>query len=77
MGVLHLPLFQRFVQFRLGKGRIGPEHHLLALRLKLVDLGQQQFFPALGAVDVAGPQLGREAVAFSIEQQQRMITGSL
>jgi len=48
--VLHVPLFECFVQLRLGKGRIGPEDYLLALRLLPLDLGQQQSFPAVGAV---------------------------
>jgi len=40
-----------------------------------LDLRQQQFFPAVGTVDVAGTQLGGEAVAFAIEQQQGMVAG--
>jgi hypothetical protein len=43
------------VEFRLGEGGIASEGHLFALRLLPVDLGQQQFLPALGAMDVAGP----------------------
>ena len=74
-GVLHLAFFQRRVEFRLGKGGGGAEDYLLALLLLPLNLGQQQFFPALGAVDVAGPQLGGEAVAFPIEQQQGMVAG--
>ena len=50
---------------------------LLAQRLLAFNLGQQQFFPAVSAVDVAGPQFGRDAVAFTVEQQQRMITSGL
>jgi len=57
--VLHVPLFEGLVELRLGKGRVGAEHRLLAQLLLPLDLGQQQFFPASGAVDVAGPQLGR------------------
>jgi hypothetical protein len=34
----------------------------LALPLLALNLGQQQFFPARGAVDVAGPRLGGEAL---------------
>jgi hypothetical protein len=35
-----------------------------------LDLGQQQFLPALGAVDVASAQFRRQAVACAVEQQQ-------
>jgi len=55
--VLHVAFFQRRVHLRLGKGRIGPKNYLLAQRLLALNLGQQQFFPAVGAMDVAGPQL--------------------
>jgi hypothetical protein len=41
------------------------------------NLGQQQFLPAFGAVDIAWPELGGQAVALAVEQQQRMITGGL
>jgi hypothetical protein len=37
------------------------------------NLWQQQFFPAVSAVGIAGPQFGGEAVAFTIEQQQRYV----
>ena len=53
--ILHLPFFQRLVQLRLGKGRIGAEDYLLAQPLLAFNLGQQQFLPALGTVDVARP----------------------
>jgi len=51
--VLHVPLFQRLVQLRLGKGRIGAEDYLLAQPLLPFNLRQPQFLPALGTVDVA------------------------
>ena len=70
-------LFQCFVKLRPGEGRIGAEDYFLALLLLALDFGQQQFRPALGAGNVAGPQFGGEAAAFTIEQQQRMITGGL
>ena len=76
-GVLHVPLFERLVDLRLGKGGVAPEGHLFALRLLPLDLGQQQFLPVVGAVDIAGPQFGGQTVAFAAEQQQRMIAGGL
>jgi len=42
--------------------------------LLALDLRDQQFLPAFGAVDVARPQLDRQAVALPIEQQQGVIT---
>jgi len=38
-----------------------------------INLRQQQFLPALGAVDVAPPQLGRQAIPLPGEHGQRMI----
>ena len=55
--ILHVPFFERFVQLRLGKGRVGPEDYLLAQRLLAFNLGQQQFLPAVRAMDVAGRSL--------------------
>ena len=52
--VLHAPRHQRFVDLRLREGRVGPEHDLLAQLLLPLDLGQQQFFPVVGAVSVTG-----------------------
>jgi len=57
------------------RGNSSPKwnfYHLLAQFLLPLDLRQQQFFPVVGTVDVAGPQLGRQAVAFPIEQQERI-----
>jgi hypothetical protein len=51
--VLHVAFFQRLIELRLGKGRVAAEGHFFALRLLPLDLGQQQFFSAVGAVDVA------------------------
>src|SRR5262249_24989449 len=75
--VLCLSLLDRLVDLRLGEGGVTAEGHLLALRLLPVDLGPQQFLPALCAVDVAWAQLRRQAVAVTIEQEQWMIAGGL
>src|SRR5271166_3816068 len=37
--VLHLALFQRLVELRLGEGRVGTKHHHLAALLLALDLG--------------------------------------
>jgi len=63
------------VERQCAQGRIGPERGLLAQPVVALDLRQQHFSPALGAVHVARPQLGCQAVAFCIEQQQGVITG--
>jgi hypothetical protein len=71
-GVLHIPLFQRLVDLRLGEGGVGTKHHIPALLLLPLDLRQQQFLETLGAVQVAGPELRRQTVTFAIEYQQQV-----
>ena len=61
---------------RAGLGRNGDiaaaDRHCRRGHPAPLELPQQQFLPALGAVDVAGAQLGGEAVTLAIEQQQRI-----
>jgi len=64
-GVLHPPFFQRRVEFRLGKSGVGAEDDLLALLLLPLNLGQQQFFPALGTLLAEG-EIGAAKVSLSI-----------
>src|ERR1035441_3707509 len=73
--VLHASRLQRLVDLRLGEDRVGAKHDFLAQLLLPLDLGQEQFFPVVGTVDVAGPQFCRQAVALAVEQQQRVIAG--
>src|SRR5262249_23965035 len=73
----YFALFECFVKLGFGEGRVGPEGHFLAQPLLALNLGQQQFLPALCAVYVARPQLGGEALALAVEQQERMITNRL
>ena len=75
--VLHLPRFVRLIDLRPRESRIAAEGHFFALRLLLLDLGQQQFLPTVGTVDVARAQFRRQAVTLVIEQKQRMIAGGL
>src|SRR5208283_5776414 len=49
--VLHVPFFEGLVELRLGKGGIAAEDYLLVQRLLALNLGQQQFLPAVCAVD--------------------------
>ena len=76
-GILHVPLLQRLVDLRLGKGCVGPKHYFLAQLLLPLNLGQQKFCPTLGTVHVSGPQLCSQTVAFAAEQQQWVIAGGL
>ena len=55
----------------------GAEHGFLAQLLLPLHLGEQEFFPIVGTVDVAGPELRRQTVTLTVEQQQRVITGGL
>jgi len=52
---------------RVNSPAMGAEDHLLALLLPargaLWGLGQRQFFPAVGAVHIASPELHRQTVA--------------
>jgi hypothetical protein len=42
--------------------------YLLAQLLLPLDLRQQQFFPVVRAMHVAGPQLGSQTIALTVEQ---------
>ena len=53
--ILRIAFFQGLVELRLGEGGIASEGTLFALRQLPVNLGQQQFLPAIGAVNFAGP----------------------
>lgn len=46
---------------------LGAKHQFLAKLLLPLNLGQQKFFLALGAVNIAGPQLSRQTVAVPAE----------
>jgi len=61
----------------LAKAAFRSEHHFLAEPLLPFDLRQQHLFPPVGAVHVAGPQLGCQTVTLAVEQQQRVIAGGL
>ncbi len=76
-GVLHAPTFQRLVNLRLGKGCIGTKRNFPPEFLLPLNLRQQKFFLAIGTMNFAGAQLGRQIVAVSVEEQQRMVAGRL
>ena len=68
-GVLYSAFLRSLINFRLGKGRIAPEGDLLARSLLALDLRQQELIPVLGAVHVAGTQLGSKAITMTVEQK--------
>jgi hypothetical protein len=74
-GVLHVAFFERLVQFRLGECRVGPEDYTHVQPLLALNLGQQPLRPAFRAVHIARLWLSRQTIDFTIEQQQRMVTG--
>jgi hypothetical protein len=57
-GVFYTSLLQRLLALPFGKGGVGTKDYLLTQLLLPFDFRQQQFFPVLGAVDVAGRQPG-------------------
>ena len=65
--LLHAPLFQSFLNLRLGQGRIRPKRNFLAHLLLSLDLGQQHLFPAVGTMDVPRTELGRQSIPFAVE----------
>ena len=73
--IFHATLFQRLVHLRPGEGRVTPEGDLLPHLLLPLDLWQQEFFPTVGAVHIARPQLDRQTITLLIEQQQGVKTG--
>ena len=73
--VLRSTLFQCLIDVRLCKSGINPEPDHLAQFLQPLNLRQQELFPAVGAVNVAWPQLCGHAVAPAIEQEKRVIAG--
>jgi hypothetical protein len=55
------------------KGRVGADDHGLSPILEPVDDGKEDLVPPIRTVHVARPELGGEAVAALVEDEQRMI----
>src|SRR3954471_22907905 len=68
--------FQEFVDLRRGKTRIGSEIAPLHRGPVTGDDRLQHLTPALGGVDVAGPQSAAFQVAELVEHEQRVIAGA-
>ena len=76
-GVGHAPALQRLIEGREGKGRVGSDDDGLPLGLGPVNNGKEDLVPPVRTVNVARPELGREAVAVLGENEQRMIANGL
>src|SRR3954471_21552646 len=75
----HVPVvlrLQEFVDLRRGKTRIGPEVAPLHRGPVAGDHRLQHRTPALGGVDVAGPQGTAFEITELIEHEQRVIAGA-
>ena len=75
----HVPVvlrLQEFVDLRRGKPRIGPEVAPLHRRPVAGDHRLQHRTPALGGVDVAGPQGTAFEITERVEHEQRVIAGA-
>jgi hypothetical protein len=68
--VPHSSTFQCLIEGRQGKRRVGTDDHRLALRAVPVNDGKQDLVPPVRTVDVARPELGREAVAHRVEHEE-------
>jgi hypothetical protein len=68
--VPHPSPFQGFIEGGQGKRRVGTDDHRPALRAVPVNDGKQDLVPPVRTVDVARPELGREAVALRIEHEE-------
>ena len=77
-GLLRLfALLEGVVDLRLGERGGRAERHAFALRLLPFNFRHEQVVPVLGAMHVARPQRGGQAVAVLIEQKQRVVTDGL
>jgi hypothetical protein len=75
--VAHPSPFQCLIEGGQGKRRIGTDDHRLALRAVPVNDGKQDLVPPVRTVDVARPELGREAVALRVEDEEWVIADRL
>jgi hypothetical protein len=69
--------FHGLVERRQGERRIRPGHDRLPAPAIPIDDGQQDLVPSVSAVHVARPELGCEAVALGIEDEEWVVTHGL
>ncbi len=75
--VPHLASFQRLVEGREGKRRVGADDHGLPPGLGALNDGQEDLAPAVRTVHVAWPERGSETVAVLVEDEERVIADGL
>jgi hypothetical protein len=76
-GVRHATLLQRFVESGQRKGCIGANDDALFPILVTINDGQEDLLPPVRTGDVARSELGGQAVALLIEDEERMVADGL
>jgi hypothetical protein len=74
---LNPPAFQRLIDRREGKRRVGPDDDAVSPGPVAVNHGEEHLVPPVRTVHVARPERGGEAGAVQIEDEQRMIADGL
>ena len=75
--VPHSSPFQCLIEGRQGERRVGADDNRLPSRAVPINDGKQDLVPLVRTVDVAGSELGREAVALWAEDEERVIADGL
>lgn len=75
--VTHPAAFQRLVECRHRERSVRPDHDRLPTPAIPVNDGQQNLIPPLRTMDIAWPELGREAVALEVEDEERVMADGL
>src|SRR5258706_16191036 len=60
-----------------GKRRVRADDDRLALRAVAANDGEEHVVPPVRAVDISRPELGREAVALRVEDEERIVADGL
>ena len=74
---MHTPLLQRLVESWECEGRVGADNEALPSGPDPVNDGEENLVPPISTVDVAWPELGGDAVAVLVEDEQRMTADGL
>jgi hypothetical protein len=75
--VPHSSPFQCLMEGGQGERRVGADDNRLLARAVPINDGKQNLVPPVRTVDVAGSELGREAVALWAEDEERVIADGL
>ena len=68
--VPHPSPFQGLIEGGQGERRVGADDHRLRSGAVPINDGKQDLVPPVRTVDVARPELGREAVALRVEHEE-------